>query len=1088
MIDSENRAHAYEFFLEEVPELLQILETGLLNLQQSCNPGKIHDLMRAAHSLKGGAATVGLNAIKTIAHRLETIFKALSVENKIDTELETLLLKAYDCLQLPLNQQITTGSFDSELALSNADSTLTQIETRLGDALQAAENYVPSSDDLGIDIVSSLFEVDIAQGIDHIAKVIAEPQNFDLVAEIRTQAEVFSGFAEMLNLSGFGAISTATITALDANPSAALEIATLALDDFLNAKEQVLAGDRKSGGSPSETLLAFGQKERSPVEKTEHQAVASSNLSSLQMEAEVIFEPEELDFTDDPGLSSLVFVGSNSSLIPCESFLEEEDLVFTAEEEEAFFSEQETLVFSEEEEEAFFSEEEDLVFTAEEEEAFFSEQETATTDQEPLFSEQDTLVFSEEEEEPLFPEHHQQAQIVTEQDPETTSSTESEELETVNSSTQLNPAANFKIRVDSHRLDKINNFVGELVINRNSQALHQEQLQTILSKLQNRLEQFQRLTYQFQEISDRISIAPSHHNPHQTASLGDFDALEMDNYGKVYSLTQEIVEETMQFEEAVDDIVLYKRQSEDTLKQQQKTLSQLGEELMWARMMSLDQILGTFPRAIRDLSVKYQKPVNLNMSGTEVLVDKGILEKLHDPLLHLMRNAFDHGIELPEERLQQGKSEAGQIDICAYHQGNRTLIEIRDDGRGIEVENIARKAIDRGWLSVKQLAEINQDKLLDFIFEPGFSTTDKVSELSGRGVGLDVVRSQLEAIKGSVTLSSTPGEGTTFTLSLPLTQTISPMMVCSAHSSAVAIPAVNVREIILPQEEKINFSGNQRMLSWRDQLLPVYRLSDLLEYRYPSPIRFRSRTFGNVSSSQMSSLPLLVISQGEQQFALEVEGLNTEQELVIKPITVAIATPKYIYGYAVLGDGCLIPAIAPTTLLAFDRERKSANQDQHRSLAAQDTLKQQDSVPTALAVDDSAMMRRLLTRTLQKVGYRVLTAKDGWEALELLQQSTPVQLIVSDLEMPNLNGLELLNRLRQDAQLSQIPVAMLTSRSNDKHRSLAMTLGARTYLTKPYIEQEFLAELQKIIDIDEQNSPQAKGLLLSHRPLGVSVA
>ena len=1068
MIDSENRAHAYQFFLEEVPELLHILEAGLLNLQQNCNPGKIHDLMRAAHSLKGGAATVGLNAIKTIAHRLETIFKALCVESNIDTELETLLLRSYDCLQLPLNQQLTTGSFDSELALTNADSVLTQIEDRLGDALQAAETYVPSSDDLGIDIVSSLFEVDIAQGIEHIAEVVAHPQNYDLVTEIRTQAEVFSGFAEMLNLSGFGAIATATIAALDASPGAALEISTLALDDFMTAKEQVLAGDRESGGTPSEALLAFSQKEQSPVEETEHSTDSSFNLDSLEMEAEVVFEPEELQFTDDPGLSSLVFVGSNSALTTSNSF-DEEELIFSESEEEAFFSEKETLMFSEAEEE------------------FFSEQETQVLAEEPLFSEQETLVFTEEEEEePLFPLQEQKAQ--TSEEPEAESTFESEETEQVNSPTQLSPVANFKIRVDSQRLDKINNFVGELVINRNSQALQQEQLQTILSKLQNRLEQFQRLSYKFQEISDRISIAPSYHNPDQTSSLGDFDALEMDRYGQVYSLTQEIVEETMQFEEAVDDIVLYKRQSEDTLKQQQKTLSQLGEQLMWARMMSLDQILGTFPRAIRDLSVKYEKPVNLSMTGTDVLVDKCILEKLHDPLLHLLRNAFDHGIESSEERVQQGKPEAGQIEICAFHRGNSTVIEIRDDGRGIEVENIARKAIDRGWLSVKQLAEFNQDKLLDFIFEPGFSTTDKVSELSGRGVGLDVVRSQLEAIKGSVTLTSTPGKGTTFTLSLPLTQTISPMMVCSAHSSAVAIPAGNVREIILPQEEKINLSGNQRMLSWRDQLLPVYRLSDLLEYKYPSPIRFRSRTFGNMSSSQMSTLPLLVISQGEQQFALEVESLNTEQELVIKPITVAIATPKYIYGYAVLGDGCLIPAIAPTTLLAFDRERKSKNQNQQNGSTVQTPIKEQDLVPTALAVDDSAMMRRLLTRTLQKVGYRVLTAKDGWEALELLQQSTPVQLIVSDLEMPNLNGLELLNRLRQDPQLSQIPVAMLTSRSNDKHRSLAMTLGAKTYLTKPYIEQEFLAELKKIIDIDDHNSPQSKCLHFSQQPLNISVA
>ncbi len=1048
MIDQENRDYAYQFFLEEVTELLQILETGLLNLQQDCSPAKIHDLMRAAHSIKGGAATVGLNAIKTIAHRLETIFRALYVENNIDTELETLLLEAYDCLRSPLNEQITTGSYDSELALANAESTLTQIETRLGDAIQEADNYIPSSSDLGVDLVASIFEMDVTQGIEHLTKIIAAPQDYELETEVRTQAEVFIGFAEMLSLPGFAEIATGTIDALNAHPEAALEIATVALDDFLSAKEQVLAGDRTCGGSPSETLLAFSQDTQLQlIEDT-----ANSSFPENSSEAATVLEPEKSDLAAREQVLADERTGGDSSSEILLEFDQDTQLQLI---EDTATSSEEVLVenLSEAKSEAVI-----------ETEAFLEPEKpniAADTDSSSL-----VLVDQSSASEPseFAPNQKEKEQV----------------------NPPLKPTPNFKIRVDSQRLEKINNFVGELVINRNSQVLQQEQLETILSKLQNRLEQFQRLTYEFQEISDRISVVPSHNSSTNATSLGDFDSLEMDRYGKVYSLIQEVVEETMQFEEAVEDIVLFKRQSEETIKQQQKTLSQLGKELMWARMMPLNQILGSFPRALRDLSVKYQKPVKLNMSGTEVLVDKGILEKLHDPLLHLFRNAFDHGIEPPEVRLQQGKPESGQIDICAYYQGNRTIIEIKDDGRGLDVETIARKAIDKGWLSVKELADTDQDKLLDFIFQPGFSTAEQISELSGRGVGLNVVRSQLEEIKGIVTISSILGKGTTFTLSLPLTQTITPMLVCMVDSSAVAIPAGNVQEVIFPKPETINRSGNQRVLSWREQLLPVYRLSDLLQYRYPTPIRSRIKAFTNVSGSKSETLPLLIINQGKEHFAIETEGLSQEQELVIKPLAGAIKTPNYIYGCTILGDGILVPAIAPTALLDYIREQKAANPAYYNNLTALTALRKQDVIPTALAVDDSAMMRRILTRTLEKIGYRVLTAKDGWEALELLNRNPQVQIIICDLEMPNLNGLELLHRLRQDSQLAQIPVAMLTSRSNDKHRTLAMSLGASAYLTKPYIEQEFLDELQKIFSARQQHLLEAKQPLLPPRPLSFS--
>jgi chemotaxis family two-component system sensor histidine kinase/response regulator PixL len=259
-INSDIRDQAYQFFIQEAPELLQAIEAGLLTLRQERSTAKVHDLMRAAHSIKGGSAAVGLETIKSLAHHLEDIFKALySEELEIDTSLESLLLQAYDCLRLPLIEQIAAGSFDSEQALAAADPIFAHIEERLGDAFTNADDRIPSSAELGVDIAKSIFEVDVAQGLERLATVVAHPQDYELAGELRAQAEVFAGFAELLNLPGFGAIAQTALVALNAHPDQALQIAQLALADFQAARLAVLASDCTQGGSPCAALANLAQ-------------------------------------------------------------------------------------------------------------------------------------------------------------------------------------------------------------------------------------------------------------------------------------------------------------------------------------------------------------------------------------------------------------------------------------------------------------------------------------------------------------------------------------------------------------------------------------------------------------------------------------------------------------------------------------------------------------------------------------------------------------------------------------------------------------------------------------------------------------
>jgi two-component system, chemotaxis family, sensor histidine kinase and response regulator PixL len=1192
-LNSDIRDQAYQFFIEEAPELLHIIENGLLTIREERTTPKVHEIMRAAHSLKGGAASVELNAIKTIAHRLEDTFKALYSDTvEIDTELESLLLKGYDCLKNPLMEQIEVGSFDSEAAVQEAEPIFKQIEALLGDSLAHADQYVPTSSDLGIDIVSSIFEVDVAEGLERLENVVANPQNQEVAGELRAQAEVFVGFAELFGLPGFGEIAQVALQALDRHPDKVLQITKLALTDWQLGREQVLAGDRARGGNPSEELLSLAQgstaaptyleteshngfdtsaidwgtpdaanlealfgmaaPEVSPVAETApalEDIFGMGEQSEMAPALEEMFGSEALTHEQDPNLEamfgSVAPVEANSALedvlgsvAPVEANSALEDVLGSVAPVEAnsaledVFGSIEPVEANSALEDVFGSIEpveansalEDVFGSIEPVEANPALDELFNTVAPPPESaipiakspSPDVIPPAVKIEQPqdlsanIEAAIHSVEQIFdrlpsiedlptpppnpakpTTPAPAAQDNKHPElpgEKTAAKAATNAN-ASNLSVRVDFNRLERMNNLVGELSINRNGLSLQNEQIQGGVKELLNRFVKFQKMTGKLRELSDQMLVKPmntelgnvksdstavsAQNSEFKIQSLAEFDALEMDSYGAVYSLLQGLLEEMIQLEESVEDIVLFARNSNQTLESQRQMLTNLRDELMWARMLPLGEVLNRFPRTLRDLSTTYHKPVKLKLSGTGVLVDKAALEKLYDPLLHLLRNAFDHGIEPPDFRKKQGKPEEGQIEIRAFHQGNQTIIEIKDDGQGLNLAKIGEKAVKIGLLTPEELAVMSADRIAELIFEPGFSTANQVSELSGRGVGLDVVRSQLQALKGMVLVSFAPGRGTTFTLRLPLTLTISKLLVCllnqdgTGQSTAIALPSDSIEEIIIPTAEQLKKSGAQRFLHWQKEIIPIYRLSDLLSYNCALPEISSSKVLTSVPIPDDWALPLLLLRRGQQLFALEVNRLLSEQELVIKPFSSAIASPSYSYGCTILGDGTIIPAINGGILL--DRYLEPETIKTGVKSTADKSTSDSKSTPTAthsttiLVVDDSATLRRTLALTLQKSGYRVVQAKDGREALDQLQQTTGVKLVICDIEMPNMNGFEFLGQRRRDPEMNKVPVAMLTSRSSEKHRQLAMHLGASAYFTKPFIEQQFLTSIQNII-------------------------
>ncbi|MFP4415141.1 response regulator [Coleofasciculus sp.] len=1111
-LNPDIRDQAYQFFIEEAPELLQNIEAGLLKIRLDRSTANVHGIMRSAHSLKGGAASVELDAIKTIAHRLENIFKALYNETvEIDTDLESQLLQAYDCLRLPLMEQIATNQFDQEQALAIAEPIFAEIEARLGDALTQADNFIPSSSELGVDMALSIFEVDVEQGLELLSQVVADPEHHPVAGELRAQADVFAGFAELLNLPGFGAIANTAITALNAHPDKALEITQLALADFDAGRLAVLNGDRSQGGTPSPELVALaGAAESDETPDREAGGVGAGLTDNLRRQTDNLTKPALLGEAGEAG--GLGFPASEESLSPSSLDTDAEPLLADLEDEvpslEDVFGEveadtsQEQEVEPEPEEELTAASASSLSIPAPEtlEDAIASIGDVfeelpavedlpapaASDDATPAVT-SNSLVPSKRGSSELSATHPSAQPISENQEHQSVSPKRSK-------SKQEAATPHLSVRVDSERLERMNNLVGELAINRNGLSLQHQQLQRSVRELLERFSRVQSMVGNLRELSDKMLISPERYNPQINIALlnqltefvsrtEEFDSLELDNYSILNSRLQQLIEDMVQVEESVDDVALFAKQSDQTLEQQRQMLTSLRDELMWARMLPLGEVLNRYPRVIRDLSTRYEKSVNLKLNGTNVLVDKAALEKLYDPLMHLLRNAFDHGIESPEVRRQQGKPEVGQIEIRAYHQGSQTVIEVKDDGQGLNTKRIGQQAVAMGFVSPQQLTTLTPNRLFEFLFEPGFSTAEQVSELSGRGVGLDVVRSQMRSLKGTISVNSSPGVGTTFTLRLPLTLTIGKLLVCFVGSTALALPSDSVEEIVIPKGNQVKTTGEQRFLRWRGQIVPTYRLTDLLDYACPLPETCPSQALVSVPSPTDWALPMLVLRQDQYVLALEIDRLVTEQELVIKPFGSAIAPPSFTYGCTILGDGSLIPVIDGAVLMdqllgqssqsisITSSNRTLVSMSESRTAHTNDKA-QTAKAPTVLVVDDAAALRRTLALTLERSGCRVLQARDGREALEQLRQSSAVNLVVCDIEMPNMNGFEFLGQRRQDPQISQVPVVMLTSRSNDKHRWLARHLGANAYFTKPYLEQEFLGAIEQILNQDKSKQPQ----------------
>ncbi|KAM3097871.1 response regulator [Phormidesmis sp. 146-35] len=1004
-------------FLDEAQEYLDTLDAALIGLaDHRVDAQKINAALRSAHSIKGGAGMMGFQMLSDLAHRLEDSLKVLKVDKTIviSAALENLLLRAVHCLRQVIECDRQSVTLDSNWIEAEVEPIFTQLHQQLGDPQDESAASLLSSDE-GQDIVPMLFETEVEGCLQRLESVLETPDQPCLQEELSILAQELGGLGEMLQLPAFSSLCESVTYCLEVGDHEVAAIARSALQTWRRAQALAIVGQYAEIPGMIPLMTQPGLKE-----------------------------------PDNMGLNDLL---SDDGLEASESLLDWEAVAASDPQESAA----ESLL---EEEPAWYLEALSSDSVAVDDEGFTELQpakESQTQAAQADFKVSDFKVLETQTEPEMLPESDQDSTV----------------------------------RVPVKQLNQLNDLFGELTIDRNGLDLYLKRLRSLAQTLHDRLQTLDHVNSEMRNAYDKVTVSnfgspilnrgvkllsagsddTSENGNANTLTLNsqstkfksqtsDFDALELDRYSDLHLLSQQVMETLVQIQEVSEDIDLSLDDTEQVNRNLNKTAKQLQSGLTQLRMRPLSDILDRFPRALRELSLQYGKQIDLKVIGGNTLVDRNLLETLNDPLMHLLRNAFDHGIETPETRVLKGKPAEGVIEIRAFHQGNRTVITVRDDGEGIAIDKIRTRAEQMG-LDATLLAAASDEELLSLIFEPGFSTRDQVTTLSGRGVGMDVVRSNLKQIRGEIKVNTQAGQGTTFTLSIPFTLSTVRVLLVESHKMLLAFPTDIIEEMFLLKPEQIIQTAGSEVLNWQNQPVELIRLQRWLNFNCA-----RSR-YSFEAVPTIAAPAVVIVNQGTQKFGLQIDRCWGEQEATIRRVEGNLPLPAGFSNCTIMGNGRVVPLVNVSEMLRWLTSYERSTPPELPPLPPTPRLSADHQ--TILVVDDSINVRRFLALTLERAGYRVEQAKDGLDALERLETGTLIQAVICDIEMPRLDGYGLLAKMKANPTLERVPIAMLTSRSSDKHRQIATNLGANAYFSKPYNEQVLLRTLAQLIESSALN-------------------
>ncbi|MEB5929644.1 hybrid sensor histidine kinase/response regulator [Acinetobacter schindleri] len=607
-------------------------------------------------------------------------------------------------------------------------------------------------------------------------------------------------------------------------------------------------------------------------------------------------------------------------------------------------------------------------------------------------------------------------------------------------------SSNEMIRISAELVEKMIDLSGENAINRSRIEMDLGQLGNTLNEMELAIK---RLADQLRRMEGELESQIIAKHGSENSRYADFDPLEMDQYSSLNQLSKSLAESASDLVDFKTTLAEKIRDTEGLLLQQSRIQAEIQESLMRTRLVPFDRMLPRLQRIVRQTSTTLNRPAELIVQNTEGELDRTILERLVNPFEHMLRNAIDHGLEDTAERLALNKPEVGSIVLNISRQGTDVIISFSDDGKGIDAESIHAKAISLGLIKAEQ--QVDQEELLQFIFHPGFSTAKAVTQISGRGVGLDVVQSEIKTLGGHVSVNSELGKGTTFTIRVPTTVAVSDALMVKAGDQQFAISLAQIDRIV-----RIAPATLETYFNSKDDYFKIdgvnYKLRYLSEFVSNQPIP----RLNNVAHS----LPVLLIKgNGGQSIALLVDQLvGSRAQIVVKPIGQQFASVGVIAGATILGDGqvCLILDGQNIARQVQATQRIKQLSDQ------QDLSRRGNARRLVMIVDDSVTVRKVTSRLLERQGYDIVTAKDGVDAIEQLENVRP-DLMLLDIEMPRMDGFEVTNLVRHHDIHRNLPIIMITSRTGEKHRERAFSLGVTHYMGKPFQEAELLANVQELI-------------------------
>ncbi|MFH0702870.1 MAG: hybrid sensor histidine kinase/response regulator [bacterium] len=1034
----EELEEIFNIFREESEEQIQKINQNLLKLE--ANPGDgavIAELFREAHSIKGAARMIGLNDIQSLAHKIEDVFGLAKEGNlKIDAKVIDILCKTVDCIGSIVEKSIETkGAYHSP----DVDEIIKQIE----DIKQSTTSKKKKKNEL------KTIDEKIDKSIDKPYEPFCK-KNADLISKIKKSLK------ELKECSS----DTSVISEL-CKLISEMDNVVQATDNTYEIKELIqdikvkLDGVVKGSGILIEVEIdEINEVFDSFMRNFDTELNTLKSNKRFNNKKQVKQETGKNQEDNDELKSNLDYISKNIILLNAEASGTSKiiatiiDKLKNSINTSVVIKEEVRKIFEKVLELVLFSKENNVKPNSEITEVIKQSFDTAVQMITNDITEDPNLIVQR-----LAILH----QILKLSEPEEKSKKEQKtNLSPIRQKTEILPKGEIPLskdinddnynkstentfentaiktlRVDTKKLDQLVSQIGELIIAKIKTKERLSEIEKIIRAIEDWYRELNKSRRFFRHL-EKKPLKPNE-MPSGTSSYSQNKS--------AYAFFEDSSARISNFKNQMS--ILYKSIQEDDAKLN-LIVNELEERIKSIRVLPLATIFHMFPRMVRDIAREGNKDIELIISGSETSVDKKIIEEIKSPLIHIIRNAIDHGIEKPEIRIKNNKNPVGKIFLSAYHLENSVLIEIIDDGKGIDLESIKRKVLQKGLLTQAELKAMNDEQIMNIIFWPGFSTGEVVTDISGRGVGLDIVYTKITQLNGKVNIKSTIGEGCKVSVQLPVTMATIKSFLVSVNNQTFAIPTNAIKTALLIKPEDIFYKEGKETIIVDNKTVPIYKLSGILEL--PD------------QKNNENKIIVIIIQAEEMQVGFIIDKLLGDQEILHKNLTAPLLRVRNVAGVTTLGSGELCLILNINDLIKSACLNSGINKKQLIVKEKTENIKR-----NVLVVDDSVTTRILERNILRAAGYSVVVAVNGLDALTKILNDK-FDLIVTDVEMPEINGFELTERLRQDDKFKDIPIILVTSLASEIDQKKGLELGANAYITKGDFNQEkLLSTVKKLI-------------------------